>query len=100
MKCTNVEKFFNNFAQKTKLSIILILKEKPLSVTDIAKKINEEQSKVSHSLKKLTECSILAFKQKGKQRIYSLNKETVLPLLSLVEKHVKQNCQKCQEKSI
>ena len=100
MRCTSVEKFFNNFAQKTKLSIILTLKEKPLSVTQISERINEEQSKVSHSLKKLAECNILKVNQQGKQRIYSLNKNTVLPLLNLVEEHVTQHCKKCQKKSI
>ena len=97
MRCTSIEKFFNNFAQRTKLSIILILKEKPLSVTEISQKISEEQSKVSHSLKKLTECNILTVKKSGKQRIYSLNRNTVLPLLNLVEEHVKHHCKKCQQ---
>ncbi len=100
MRCISVEKFFNNFAQKTKLSIILALKEKPLSVSEITKKLNEEQSKVSHSLKKLAECNILKVKKDGKQRIYSLNKDTVLPLLNLVEEHVKNHCKKCQNMSI
>ena len=97
MRCNAVEIFFNNFAQKTKLNIILTLKEKPLSVSEISKQINEEQSKVSHNLKKLAECNILAVQQKGKQRIYSLNKETVLPLLNLVEEHVKHHCKKCHK---
>ena len=92
MKCNAIEIFFNNFANKTKLEIVLALREKPLSVTEISKKINEEQSKISHNLKKLTICNILTVKQKGKKRIYSLNKETVLPLLQLVEKHVKGYC--------
>jgi len=96
MKCDAVEVFFNNFAQKTKLKIILTLKDKPLSVSEISKQINEEQSKVSHNLKKLAQCNIVKAEQKGKQRIYSLNKETVLPLLQLVEKHVKGHCQGCK----
>ena|SRR3990167_3717991 len=95
MKCDAVEIFFNNFAQKTKLNIVLALKKKPLSVTELARKIDEEQSKVSHNLKKLAQCNIVKAEQKGKQRIYSLNKETVLPLLQLVEKHVQGHCQGC-----
>ncbi len=92
MRCKSFDNFFLNFANKTKLDIILCLKEKPLSVTEIAKRIKEEQSKVSHNLRKLADCNILRVKQKGRQRIYSLNKETVLPMLRLVEKHVKNNC--------
>ncbi|MBU0459427.1 MAG: metalloregulator ArsR/SmtB family transcription factor [Nanoarchaeota archaeon] len=98
MKCQAVESFFVNFANKTKLDIILCLKEKPLSVNDLAKELNEEQSKISHNLKKLTECNILMVKQKGKQRIYSLNQQTVIPLLKLVEKHVQSYCRgKCKK---
>ena len=68
------------------------LKNKPLSVNELAKVMKEEQSKISHNLAKLTLCSILNVKQQGKKRIYSLNKETVMPMLRLVEKHVEKYC--------
>ena len=87
-----------NFANKTKLEIILSLRDKPLSVTEIAEKINEEQSKISHNLKKLATCHILEVKKEGKKRVYSLNKETVAPMLNIVEKHVKKNCMLCGKK--
>lgn len=92
MRCSSIESFFVNFANKTKLDILFCLKDGKLSVGEIAEKIGEEQSKISHNLKKLTQCKILMVEQKGKQRIYSLNKETVLPMLGLVEKHVKNYC--------
>lgn len=92
MICSSFENFFVNFANKTKLDILMLLREGPLSVNEISKKIGEEQSKVSHNLKKLSRCNILTVEQKGKQRIYSLNKETVLPMLELVGKHVKSYC--------
>lgn len=90
--------FFVNLSNKTKFDIIMALKEKSMNVGEIVKKINAEQSAVSHNLKDLAECKIVEVKQKGKQRIYSLNKETVTPLLKIVEKHVckccKLNCPK------
>ena len=92
MTCTYYERFFQNFSNKTKLDIILTLKEKPLSVTKITEKLGEEQSKISHNLKKLAACRILNVKQKGKQRIYSLNKDTVMPILNLVTEHVRCHC--------
>ena len=95
MRCKSFDLFFQNFANKTKLDIILVLKEKSLSVNEIASKLGEEQSKISHNLKKLIQCNILRVEQQGKQRIYSLNKETVLPMLKLVEKHVKHHCSEC-----
>ena len=63
-----------------------------MSVNEICASINEEQSKVSHNLKKLTECHFLDVKQEGKSRIYSLNEKTIVPLLKLVEKHVTTYC--------
>jgi DNA-binding transcriptional ArsR family regulator len=95
MRCGSFDSFFMNFANKTKLDIIFSLISSPFNVTEIAKRVGEEQSKISHNLKKLSECNILTVEQKGKQRIYSLNKETVLPMLELVEKHVKNYCTKC-----
>ncbi|MFH1682717.1 MAG: metalloregulator ArsR/SmtB family transcription factor [Candidatus Woesearchaeota archaeon] len=92
MRCKSFDSFFINFANKTRLSIILLLREKPLSVTEITAGLKEEQSKISHNLRKLTQCNILSVEQKGKQRIYSLNKQTVLPMLDLVENHVKNHC--------
>jgi len=92
MRCNSYDMFFQNFANKTKLDIILLLKQEALSATTIAKRIRQEQSTISHNLKKLTQCHILNVEQKGKERIYSLNKETVVPLLELVKKHVSINC--------
>ncbi|MFA5019509.1 MAG: metalloregulator ArsR/SmtB family transcription factor [Candidatus Pacearchaeota archaeon] len=99
MSNSSYENFFMNFSNKTKLSIILILKEKPMNVSEIVNAVGEEQSKVSHNLIKLAECQIVDVKKKGKERIYSLNKETAIPLLKIVEKHVMKNCPKtCPKK--
>ncbi|MFA5175826.1 MAG: metalloregulator ArsR/SmtB family transcription factor [Candidatus Nanoarchaeia archaeon] len=98
MKFISYNRFFANFSNKTKLNIILFLKEGSMSVNDICKKTGMEQSKVSHNLTKLTKCNILSVKQQGKQRIYSLNKKTVVPLLTLVKNHVVSNCpMNCKE---
>ena len=70
----------------------MCLKKGSFSVTEIAEKVKEEQSKVSHNLIKLASCHIVEVEQKGKKRIYSLNKETVLPILKILETHVKKNC--------
>ncbi len=87
--------FFQNFANKTKLDIIMVLKGEPLSVNQIADKLGQEQSKISHNLKKLIQCNILKVDQQGKRRFYSLNRDTVLPMLKLVDKHVRHHCGEC-----
>ncbi len=92
MKCNSYNTFFTNFANRTNIGIISSLREGSLSVSEISKKVKMEQSAVSHNLIKLSRCGILSVKQEGKKRIYSLNKETVIPIIELVEKHVKKHC--------
>jgi len=92
--------FFMNFANTTRFCIIMALREKPLNVTQISKKINQEQSKVSHNLQKLVHCHILNVKKQGKQRIYSLNRKTVIPMINIIEKHIGNHCKGCRKHEI
>jgi ArsR family transcriptional regulator, zinc-responsive transcriptional repressor len=95
MKKSSYINFFANFSNKTRMEIIELLYEGDLSVNNISEKLNEEQSKISHNLKKLNQCNIVEVKRVGKERIYSLNKKTAIPLLKIVEKHVIGNCANC-----
>jgi DNA-binding transcriptional ArsR family regulator len=87
--------FFGNLANPLKMDIIEELKKNPSSVLELAKKLNVEQSKLSHALKSLRHCSIVNVEQEGKKRIYSLNKETILPMLDIIDKHETKFCKKC-----
>ena len=84
--------FFTNLANPLKIGIILCLREKARSVGEVSKELKVEQSKVSHALASLKDCKIVDVKQKGKSRIYSLNKKTVVPMLNLIDKHEKTFC--------
>lgn len=84
--------FFETLSTRLRWRILEILKKGSKNVNEICKEVKEDQSKVSHNLKKLRECHFIEVKKMGKERIYSLNKETILPLLELVEKHVKGCC--------
>jgi DNA-binding transcriptional ArsR family regulator len=95
MICKSYTAFFTNFANRANLEIISSLREKAMNVKAIVEKTSREQSAVSHNLKKLCECNILSVKRLGRERIYSLNKETVVPLLDLVDRHVSKNCKGC-----
>ena len=99
MKCHSHNAFFDTISTATRLDILELLKEKPMSVSEIVKALGEEQSNISHNLKCLVDCHFLEVKRDGKKRIYSLNKETILPLLQLAEKHVqKYCCKECNKK--
>jgi DNA-binding transcriptional ArsR family regulator len=84
--------FFRNLANPLKIKIICALKEKESSVSDLTYKLEFEQSKISHALALLKKCNIVESKKKGKERIYSLNKKTILPLLKMIDEHSKSYC--------
>lgn len=92
MKCLSYNLFFETMSNKTRLSIIEALQKKDMSVNEICSELKEEQSKISHSLKCLSDCHFIEVRKEGKKRIYSLNKDTIVPLMKLVDMHVKKYC--------
>ncbi|MBT7706462.1 winged helix-turn-helix transcriptional regulator [archaeon] len=84
--------FFSNLSSQLRISIVEALKDSPSSVTELSSTLKIEQSKLSHALKNLRCCNIVSVEQKGKQRIYSLNKKTIVPILELIDKHAKTFC--------
>ena len=88
-------KFFTNLANPLKVGIILALKVKSQNVGELSNELHVEQSKVSHALASLKECNIVDVEQKGKERVYSLNKETIAPILDIIHKHAQDYC-KCE----
>lgn len=90
--------FFGSLANPLRIRIISKLKEKPSSVNELSKKLKTEQSKLSHALASLKKCNIVKDEQKGKFRIYSLNKKTIIPLLNIIDKHKKYYCKGCELK--
>jgi ArsR family transcriptional regulator len=88
--------FFNNLSNPLRVDIISALKQKNLSVNELARILKVEQSKLSHALSNLRECNIVKVSIKGKNRIYSLNKETIIPILNIIDKHARSYCKgKC-----
>lgn len=83
-----------------RIDILKLLSKKALSVSEIAKEIGEEQSKVSHSLTALKKCSFVETKRTGKKIVYSL-KESFLKklegenLFEALEKHYEKHGKQC-----
>lgn len=84
--------FFSTLANPTRLAIIERLIDQPMNVTDLAEALGQEQSMISHNLRPLIHCNFVNAERKGKQRIYSVNIETVEPLVEVVENHAKRHC--------
>lgn len=82
--------FFQALSNPVRMQIVDLLRERrrSLSVTEICKELDLEQTHVSHALRCLTFCGLVESTRDGKSRLYSLNKQTVLPLLRLVDLHL------------
>ena len=86
--------FFETLGNKTRWDIVHLLKKKDCNVTEVANILGYEQSLISHHLRRLETCGFVRFQQKGNERIYKLNKETIGPLLTLMDKHINKFCKK------
>ena len=85
-------RFFVNLANPTRLAVLEQLIKQPMSVTELAEALGQEQSMISHNLKPLFECNFVYIQREGKKRIYSVNEETVGALFKTVENHAKNFC--------
>jgi len=92
MNCNAYHIFFRNLSNPLKIEIITELKKKPLTVTQLTEILKQEQSKISHALANLKACNIVKSMSEGKQRIYTLNKNTLLPMLEIIDKHKSTYC--------
>ena len=91
--------FFSRLSNPVRIEIISALREKEMSVNELCKKLKIEQSKLSHALGSLRCCNIVQSKVEGKKRIYYLNRDTILPILKIIDKHEKTFCKNCPAKS-
>ncbi len=85
-------RFFTNLANPTRLAAIEQLLNQPMSTTELAAKLNQEQSMISHNLKPLVECNIITPHKEGKKHIYTVNAETITPIFAAIENHAQKFC--------
>ncbi|MDP2974303.1 MAG: metalloregulator ArsR/SmtB family transcription factor [Candidatus Diapherotrites archaeon] len=87
-----------------RIKIIESLREKPLTVGQLANALKVEQSRLSHSLAALKQCNFVESKVKGKERVYQLTESFVkeMPeskdIFDALEKHFKKFKCKCRRK--
>lgn len=96
------KRFFVTLGNESRLKIIHYLSDKgPQNVSQIVKGTKLEQSAVSHNLTRLLSCQFVHLKPNGKERVYSINEETIKPLLALMDKHINEfcnhTCEKCKQ---
>ncbi|MBI2648222.1 MAG: helix-turn-helix transcriptional regulator [Thaumarchaeota archaeon] len=82
--------FFQALANQTRMEVLHLLADKgKMNVSEICDKLAMEQTHVSHSLKCLTFCGLVTSSREGKSKIYAVNEQTVLPLLEIVDNHLR-----------
>lgn len=93
MRYKSYKKFFATLGNENRLAIIHYLAKKGAqNVSQIVNGTGLEQTAVSHNLKHLLSCQFVHLQPDGKERVYSLNTETIEPLLALMDKHVEEFC--------
>ncbi len=81
--------FFQALANPTRMQILHLLKVKGnLNVSQICDELGLEQTHISHNLRCLAFCGLVTASREGKSRIYSINEQTILPLLQIADKHL------------
>lgn len=105
MKYVSFDDFFTVLGNKPRLRIVQLLGTSgPLNVSAISEELHMEQSAVSHNMKRLLRCHFVTVQQQGKERIYAINEDTILPLFELIDRHVRTYCYKdchhCDEEDL
>lgn len=86
---TGLALLFRVLSNETRLKLAMSLAGGRLSVSEICDETGIDQARVSHELHCLTVCGLVDFERDGRQVIYSLNRETVLPILEAAREHAK-----------
>src|SRR3989344_4207566 len=84
--------FFGTLVSEYRLKIINLLRKGEKNVSEIIKELKMDQTAVSHDLARLRRCGFVKTERKGKFIHYSLNEDTIKPLMDLIDDHMSQYC--------
>ncbi len=79
---TGSQAFFEGFADKHRLKIVKLLLAKDMNVTEICSHFSMRQPSVSHHLSIMRKGGVLKTERRGKEIIYSINREGISSSLS------------------
>ena len=85
-------KFFNGFANSTRLSILLLLAQRgEMKVGELVEELDAPQPRVSDHLRCLAWCGYVQVRREGRNAYYSVADERVLEVLRLGEALLRDN---------
>lgn len=82
---------FKALANNARIKILYVLKQKPLTVTEISNAVGMSQSAISHHLKDLKMARLVTNHKDGRKVIYQLDDEHVHQIFGMAIEHVKEN---------
>lgn len=88
-------RFFQTLANRTRLELVFALRETSKTVSALVEELGYHQSTISNNLKRLHDCGFVSKQKHGRERIYSLNTDTIEPLLNLIDEHTEHFCKPC-----
>ena len=80
--------FFKVLGDHTRMKIILELENGPLCVNDLTKRLDMEQSAISHQLKILKKAKVVKAKKARKNVFYSFDDEHVEEIIKIAIEHI------------
>lgn len=89
--------FFGTLANQNRLDIISLLLKGPVNAKKICEKLGFNQPTASKNLQRLERCGFVFVRHKGNECIYTLNKDTIEPIIKLMNAHTKNYCSKLPE---
>src|SRR5918997_3550179 len=94
-------KFFNGFANSTRLSILLLLSQRgEMKVGELVSEVGAPQPRVSDHLRCLSWCGYVDVRREGRNAFYSVADERVLEVLKMGEALLRDNLDRvesCEE---
>lgn len=78
-------KLFRGFGDPSRLSILMALRDGPMTVSEIVEKTELAQSNASNHLACLRDCGLVSAEQEGRYVTYHLSDDRVGKLLDLAE---------------
>ena len=91
-------RFFNGFANSTRLSILLLLaRQGETKVGDLVRELGAPQPRVSDHLRCLVWCGYVEVRREGRNAFYSIADDRVLEMLRLGEAMLRDNLEHVEE---
>src|SRR5919205_1146479 len=91
-------KFFNGFANSTRLSILLLLAQRgEMKVGELVEELGAPQPRVSDHLRCLAWCGYVQVRREGRNAYYTVADERVLEVLRLGESLLRDNLERIED---